>query len=399
MITQHPSTLLFIHKQMLLKDSDFLPIGEQLEAQVKLNPGLTVDYVINDKQMLLDVMFSLREEVKVAEIVEELRLLSKSKERFKEVEALYTDQHLLGDDDSMLKSLIKTYTSECCYKDISLSIVNGLHEKAQNYLSCLLREVREKNKHVYQSENPLYRGVLKEYIKLEDYREGRVHYWPALSSTSKKKKVAIKIARRGKPDNAEAVIFKVYTLSSLNSPPTNVDLPPTWSFYPSEEEVLLLPFFCFQVISITQKSEKNLTIVSLVEIPHQNWLQSKDISMSRVIWVDGNIHSAKNQKYRMALEDEFAHIGFAYASSLDEGVSLLNSTVKAVLLVSGSLGQLLLPRIHHLNNLMGAVIFCMDVDTHDKWARGYKKVRAITNRFKDAMEVAKCVLNEALQMK
>ena len=45
------------------------------------------------------------------------------------------------------------------------------------------------------------------------------------------------------------IIFEVY-VSNENSPATNLELPQSWSFYETEKEVLLLPFFCFQVISI-----------------------------------------------------------------------------------------------------------------------------------------------------
>jgi hypothetical protein len=45
------------------------------------------------------------------------------------------------------------------------------------------------------------------------------------------------------------VIFEIF-VNKENDPPTNVELPSNWSYW-NEAEVLLMPFFCFQVISIT----------------------------------------------------------------------------------------------------------------------------------------------------
>jgi hypothetical protein len=49
---------------------------------------------------------------------------------------------------------------------------------------------------------------------------------------------------RGHDQNNCGLIFEIYT-NIYNDPPTNIELPPNWSFYPTEQEVLLMPFFCF----------------------------------------------------------------------------------------------------------------------------------------------------------
>jgi hypothetical protein len=80
---------------------------------------------------------------------------------------------------------------------------------------------------------------------MNDYKPFYLHYWPGFSSTSKSREFAMKRSR-GKDSSERALIFEIYT--NQNTPVTNIDLPRNWSFYPSEEEVLLLPFFCFQVV-------------------------------------------------------------------------------------------------------------------------------------------------------
>lgn len=52
--------------------------------------------------------------------------------------------------------------------------------------------------------------------------------------------------------NDHALIFEIY-LSNKNSPNTNIELPEDWSLHPIENEVLLLPYFGFQVTQIQEK--------------------------------------------------------------------------------------------------------------------------------------------------
>ena len=65
------------------------------------------------------------------------------------------------------------------------------------------------------------------------------------------------------------------------------------SWYPSENEVLLLPMFAFQVVNVVQDTkyqkltigtaddpigvEAKVTTVTLVELPHQNMLEIREV--------------------------------------------------------------------------------------------------------------------------
>ena len=75
-------------------------------------------------------------------------------------------------------------------------------------------------------------------------------------------------------------------------------------------------------------------------------LDIRSISMSRVIWVDANIHNDENTKHKAKLEEEFKNIGFSYSDSVESAVSQINSTVKCVLITSGQMGKILLPKVH-----------------------------------------------------
>ena len=77
----------------------------------------------------------------------------------------------------------------------------------------------------------------------------------------------------------------------------------------------------------------------------------------------------------------------------------VNSTVKTVLLVSGQMGKLIMPRISHLKNVMVVLVFCFNIDEHKKWCKNYSKVKAVTNNFKEALMVSKKLLEQTMKMK
>ncbi len=88
---------------------------------------------------------------------------------------------------------------------------------------------------------------------------------------------------------------------------------------------------------------------------------------------------------------------------MEECLDLIDSTVRACLIVSGQMGSILLPKISQLSSkhsYYGAVVFCGNVEYHKKWAQkcsaqvcNGKKVREIivTDNFTNAR-------NHALKM-
>lgn len=90
-------------------------------------------------------------------------------------------------------------------------------------------------------------------------------------------------------------------MTNKNSPNGNIefDFDPEsnksmWTEFPGEEEVLLFPFFTFQVVKTTQFN-KFCKIITLVEIPFQNNLDlGTKISQNSLIWLDNNPESFKN---------------------------------------------------------------------------------------------------------
>lgn len=46
-----------------------------------------------------------------------------------------------------------------------------------------------------------------------------------------------------------------------------------------------------------------------------------------------------------------------------------------VMVVSGQLGQMIVPSIHDLKNIVSIYVYCMNKAKNDEWARSFAKVR------------------------
>jgi len=69
------------------------------------------------------------------------------------------------------------------------------------------------------TKTPVFRGCAPKCIDLEDYRVDQIHYWPAFTSTSLNKSLAINWSNRGK-STEKALIFEIYL--SQNKPATAI---------------------------------------------------------------------------------------------------------------------------------------------------------------------------------
>jgi hypothetical protein len=48
---------------------------------------------------------------------------------------------------------------------------------------------------------------------------------------------------------------------------------------------------------------------------------------------------------------------------------------------------------------MVVLVFCFNTDEHKLWAGNFEKVKGVTNKFKDALKVAKDLLQDVLKNK
>ena len=69
------------------------------------------------------------------------------------------------------------------------------------------------------------------------------------------------------PPSNWSTVFEIY-LSAHNKLVTNIKLPPDWSYAPTEQEVLLMPGFCYMVVGTERDDGTKIVKIKLVEIAH-----------------------------------------------------------------------------------------------------------------------------------
>ena len=59
------------------------------------------------------------------------------------------------------------------------------------------------------------------------------------------------------------------------------------------------------------------------------------ISYSRIIWIDVEVNNYENREYQYILKSKFKDFELVATDDIDEGIELIKSTVKAVVICSG----------------------------------------------------------------
>jgi hypothetical protein len=115
---------------------------------------------------------------------------------------------------------------------------------------------------------------------------------------------------------------------------------------------------CSQTMSSTRKNKlgENLELYSLV-------------------WCDANVNETEeNQEMQIKLRSSINYLQiFDNADECEQYIKQIKLE-KVVLIVSGRIGPLLVPRIHDLRQLTSIYVYCENRVKHENWAKDYNKV-------------------------
>ena len=108
-----------------------------------------------------------------------------------------------------------------------------------------------------------------------------------------------------------------------------------YNLYPEEQQVLLLPEFCFMVVAKEQK-EDQITI-KVLQMPHQDMLKLRQIQQSQIIWIDPQYKMNKELTDEFDIEKNNPNQDFQFTcvETVEEAMETLNNTVKAIVITSG----------------------------------------------------------------
>merc|ERR1712166_564236 len=174
-------------------------------------------------------------------------------------------------------------------------------------------------------------------------------------------------------------------LSSENSPKTNIDLihgniipgddESDLSFYIGEEEVLLFPYFAYQVLRVEEKflKQKNthLKTIVMIELPFQNLLKlNKQIEQTAIICLSDDIAEFDYCAYEFKHDDALANWKVFQYDDKKKAIEKIKESMRVVLIFSGKVGKSLVQDVYNglneIPNIEGAISYCLNVEKNQE---------------------------------
>ena len=109
-----------------------------------------------------------------------------------------------------------------------------------------------------------------------------------------------------------------------------------------------------------------------------NVQQSKNLETFSLIWLDGIVNdSVENIETQQRLRTFINHLKTFQKG--DECIQYIESLPKDrfVLIVSGRLGQEIVPQIHQLRQVYSIYVYCLDKERNERWAKRYPKIKSV----------------------
>jgi hypothetical protein len=110
---------------------------------------------------------------------------------------------------------------------------------------------------------------------------------------------------------------------------------------------------------------------------------SKNVSSSKddletfsLLWLDAAINTTDDNRQAKKILQATIHQLKTFDNPDQCEQCIISTPVedRIVLIVSGQLGRHIVPRVHHLEQLLLVYVYCTDKESNEKWACKYSKV-------------------------
>ncbi len=104
--------------------------------------------------------------------------------------------------------------------------------------------------------------------------------------------------------------------------------------------------------------------------------QKQNLETYFLIWLDAAVNSSKeNVEAQQQLRTSINHLTtFDDGNECEEYIRSVPKEDRIVLIVSGQLGQKIVPHIHQLRQISSIYVYCMDKKKNKQWAQDFSKV-------------------------
>ncbi len=104
--------------------------------------------------------------------------------------------------------------------------------------------------------------------------------------------------------------------------------------------------------------------------------QKQNLETYFLIWLDATVNSSEeNVEAQQQLRKSINHLTtFDDDNDCEEYIRSVPKEDRIVLIVSGQLGQKIVPRIHQLRQIFSIYVYCMNKKQNEQWAQEFSKV-------------------------
>ncbi len=104
--------------------------------------------------------------------------------------------------------------------------------------------------------------------------------------------------------------------------------------------------------------------------------QKQNLETYSLIWLDATVNISKeNIRAQQQLRTSINHLRiFEDDNECEEYIRSIPKEDRIVLIVSGGLGQKIVPHIHQLRQVFSIYVYCMNKKKNQQWAQQFSKV-------------------------
>jgi hypothetical protein len=119
-----------------------------------------------------------------------------------------------------------------------------------------------------------------------------------------------------------------------------------------------------------------MATVVLLNDEFQTCRDDKNLEIFSLIWLDENVNVKDIRDTEQKLRSIINHLKkFQDVKQCQQYIERRSRKDRLILIVSGQLGQEIIPFIHNLRQVISIYVYCMDKISNEQWACKFPKVK------------------------
>lgn len=123
-----------------------------------------------------------------------------------------------------------------------------------------------------------------------------------------------------------------------------------------------------------------MTTCALSKLELEKKIHDKQLEIFSLIWLDLHMNIKETRDAEEKLRSIINHLKkFSNVEQCHEYIQQTTQKDRLVLIVSGRLGQKIVPSIHKLRQVISIYVYCINKKDNEQWAAKFSKVKVYQN--------------------